>query len=231
MKLTKIISGENINLCEPNEKFALHSDWYDWFNDPNNTKYLDRGLIKNTPTDQVNFFKSITDRVVFIIQEKNNDYYIGVVSLSNINYQKKTCELAIVRDLKKNKLAHFFSSLEAISLITEYAFEKLDMRIICAVQHIELDKWQNQMELAGYKLDGILKNKFYKFGKESDIMSISCHVDDYNFLKTKRKKYWDGNALMYSRYKKLLKIENFSSKLSNFLGAEKDVYYKKIYEL
>ena len=40
MKLEVLISGENINLCKPNEKFAYESDWFDWFNDPKNTRYL-----------------------------------------------------------------------------------------------------------------------------------------------------------------------------------------------
>ena len=85
------------------------------------------------------------------------------------------------------------SSLESISLITEYTFEKMDMRIISAGQHIDLKKWQYQMELAGYKLEEIHTDKFYKFGKEADSVYIACHIKDYKHIKKNRKKLWDGN--------------------------------------
>jgi len=231
MKLKNLISGENINLCEPNEQFALESDWHSWFNDSRNTEYLDQIINKITPKDQLNYFLSIKNRLIFIIQEKNNNYFIGYVSLSNINSQKKTCEISILKDFKKNKFSHFLSSLEAIFLITEYAFEKLGMRIVYAAQHINLAKWQNQMELAGYKLEGVHEKKFYKFKKESDLISIGCHIDDFNFLKKKRGKYWDGNVLMFQRYKKLLKIEKFLDKCKKFINTEKKKYYKKIFDI
>ena len=46
MTLDVLITGENIDLCVPNEKFAYESDWFDWFNDSKNTKYLEQGLKK-----------------------------------------------------------------------------------------------------------------------------------------------------------------------------------------
>ena len=225
------ISGENINLCEPDEKFASESDWFDWFNDPKNTKYLDQGEKINTQNDQLNFFLSIKNRIVLIIQDKKSKNYVGVVSLSNINNKKKTCELAIVRDLKKSKTSSPLSSLESISFMTEHAFENMNMRIISAGQHIELENWQNQMELAGYKLEGLHSKRFYKHDNESDSVSIACHVKDYRHLKKIRGKLWDGNQKMFRRYKKLVRIEKFSKKFKKFFEKEKNKYYKKIFEL
>ena len=59
------------------------------------------------------------------------------------------------------------------------------------------------MELAGYKIEGIHKDKFFKAGEESDSVSIACNFKDYIFKK--RKKLWDSNEKMLKRYKKLLK--------------------------
>jgi len=231
INLKIFISGENVNLCKPDEKFAFESDWYNWFNDPVNIKYLDQGEKINTPEDQLKFFLSMKNRIVLIIQDKKSKNYVGVVSLSSINNKKKTCELAIVRDLKQNKFSSPLSSLESISLITEYAFEKMGIRIISAGQHIDLKKWQNQMELAGYKLEGLHTDRYYKFGKEGDTVSIACNIKDYKHLKKIRKKLWDGNQKMLKRYRKLLKIKKFSEKLSKFFETEKKQYYKKIFEL
>jgi RimJ/RimL family protein N-acetyltransferase len=231
MKLEVLISGENINLCKPNEKFALESDWFDWFNDPRNTRFLDQGVKVNTRQDQKNFFLSIKNRLVLIIQEINNNNYVGVISLSNINLDKKTCELAIVRDLKKNKLSTPLASLESVALITEYAFEKMNIRIISAGQHIGLKKWQNQMELVGYKVEGLHELRFFKNDEETDTVSIACNYKDYIILKQRRNKLWDGNEKMYKRYKKMIKIKQFSKKLAEIYNSEKKEYYDKIFNL
>ena len=54
------------------------------------------------------------------------------------------------------------SSLESFALITEHAFEKMGMKLVRGDMHRKLEKWQNQLELLGYKLEGIHKNKFIK---------------------------------------------------------------------
>lgn len=231
INIKTFISGENVNLCKPNKKFALESDWYKWFNDPLNTKYLDQGEEINTPEDQLNFFLSIKNRFILIIQDKKSKNFVGTVSLSKINDKKKTCELAIVRNLKQNKFSSPLSSLESVSLISEYAFEKMGIRIISAGQHIDLKKWQNQMELVGYKIEGIHSDRFYKFGKEADSFHIACNIKDYKQLKKIRKKLWDGNKKMLKRYKQLIKIEKFSDKFIRFFETEKKNYYKKVFEL
>ena len=231
MKLEVQISGENINLCKPNKKFAYESDWFDWFNDPRNTRYLNQGLSINTREDQKNFFLSLKNRLVLIIQEKKSKNYIGVISLSNIDIDKKTCELAIVRDLKKNKLSSPLASLEAVALITEHAFERMKMRIISAGQHIGLEKWQNQMELVGYKIEGLHELRFFKKDEETDTVSIACNYNDYKLLKSKRNKLWDGNKKMYIRYKKMRQIKPFSKILTDLYKTKKKEYYDKIFNI
>ena len=70
ISLEVFINGENINLCKPDKDFALNSDWYNWFNDPKNTKFLEQGIKKNTREDQLKFFLSIKNRLLLIIQDK-----------------------------------------------------------------------------------------------------------------------------------------------------------------
>ena len=53
--------------------------------------------------------------------------------------------------------------------MTEHAFENMNSEDYLAGQHIELEKWQNQMELAGYKLEGLHSKRFYKHDNESDL--------------------------------------------------------------
>ena len=63
--------GETVDLCIPTQEFALKSEWYNWFNKTEITKYLYQGERENTPELQLEFFKNIPkDRVVFIMQTK-----------------------------------------------------------------------------------------------------------------------------------------------------------------
>tara|TARA_Y100000590_G_C15688245_1_gene1002437 strand:+ start:890 stop:1588 length:699 start_codon:yes stop_codon:yes gene_type:complete len=232
MKLDIFISGENVDLCIPTKEFSLKSNWFSWFNDSNNTKYLEQGLYPNTREDQMKFFTNSKNRFILMISLKNKYNYIGTVSLSNINFLNKSCELAIVRDMKKNSISPILSSLESIALITQHAFEKMGMKRISAGQHRKLEKWQNQMELIGYKLEGIHKNKAVKGNNIDDTVSISCCYDDFLYLKKSRGElFWDGNDRMKTRYKKKIKLGQFSQSLKKFFEKERNKYYKKVFEL
>jgi RimJ/RimL family protein N-acetyltransferase len=227
IKLDDFIIGENINLCIPTEEFALNSDWYSWFNDKKITRYLQQGVYPNTKGDQKNFINKSDNRLVFIISNKIN--YIGTISLSNININNKTAEIALVLNTKVKY--NFFSSLESIALVTEHAFESLGLRLISAGQHIELEKWTNLMQLAGYKIEGIHKNKFIKGIEINDIVTISCCIEDYLYLKRIRGKLWDGNKNFLQRIKKMKELESYYHFLKITYNKFRKKYYKKIFEL
>ena len=200
MKLDKFIEGENLDLCIPTEKFASQSDWYSWFNNKKITKYLEQGLYPNTREEQKNFLNKSENKLILMISIKNKFDYIGTISLSNINYKKKSCEIALVLNI--NKKYNPLIPLESIALMTEHAFEKLSINLISAGQHINLHKWQNMMELVGYKLEGLHKNKFIKGIEISDTLSISCQRKDYLLLKKNRGRLWDGTIKFKNRLMK-----------------------------
>jgi hypothetical protein len=161
------------------------------------------------------------------------DNFIGVISLSSINFEKSSADIALIlnQDKKVGPVAkNFLSSLEAIALMTEHAFENLGLQRIAAGQTIELDKWQNLMEITGYKIEGINKNKFVKGLKRKNVMMISCSIDDYLYLKNKRGKLWDNSELMFKRIKKLPKTSALN-KVKNILNELDNNYYKKIFNL
>ena len=82
------IKGETIDLCVPTLDFTRSSIWYNWFNEPKITRYLNQGLLPNTKEMQEHWFKSQTkDRLILILSTKNK-VYKGVVSLSSIDLKK-----------------------------------------------------------------------------------------------------------------------------------------------
>lgn len=229
LNLDKFISGENLDLCIPTEEFAEKSNWYTWFNDQNTTKYLDKGLYPNTKNDQKKFLNETKNKIVLIIKKKKTDDYIGTVSLSNINHEKKVCDIALVFDL--NKTYNLLTALESIALLSEHAFEKLGIKRISAGQHIKLRNWQKMMELVGYKLEGIHEKKFRKGNEVSNSITISFLFEDYEKLKKKRGKLYDGNLMFMKRIRSKKKIIPYIDLLENFFENKRKDYYNKIFKL
>jgi RimJ/RimL family protein N-acetyltransferase len=229
LNLDKFISGENLDLCIPTEDFAENSNWYTWFNNQNTTKYLEQGLYPNTKKEQKKFLNESRDRIILIIKKKDSNDYIGTISLSNINHEKKICDIALVFDL--NKTYNLLTALESIALVTEHAFEKLGIKRISAGQHIKLSNWQQMMELVGYKLEGIHIKKFIKGNEVSNSVSISCLFEDYEKLKKLRGKLYDGNLMTMNRIRKKKKIVPYIDLLDNFYKKQRKIYYNKIFKL
>ena len=135
-KLDNFMLGENINLKIPNLKFVKNSNWYKFFNSKKNTKFLQHGIFTNTLKDQVSFFESSlkNKKIILAIFDKRDDF-IGAISLKLINFYQSSAEIALIlnQDSSVGKVSkNFFSSLEAISLMTEHAFENLSIKRIYA---------------------------------------------------------------------------------------------------
>jgi len=232
--LDTFIEGETINLKIPNSDFVKNSNWYKILNSKRNTKFLEHGLFPNTLKEQISFFENSKEnnRIILIIFDKKNNF-IGVINLSSINFKKSSADIALIlnQDKKIGSVAiNFLSSLEAIALVTEHAFENLGLKRIAAGQSIKLDRWQNLMEITGYKIEGINKNKFVKGLNCENVMMISCSINDYLYLKKKRGKLWDGSAKMLKRVKKLPKFTALI-KIKNTRNDLNKNYYKKIFNL
>ncbi len=232
--LDNFLTGDKIDLKIPTIEFAKNSNWYQLINSKKNNRYLAHGVFPNTKDDQVEFLKNSKKqgRLVFIVTDKSNNF-IGVINLSNINLEKKSAEIALIVNLDK-KVAHVsnnvLSSLESISLVTTHAFENLDINRITAGQSISLHKWQNLMELCGYKIEGINKKGVLKNNNFTDAIVISCQREDYEFLKKKRGSLWDSSENMLRRIKKLPKETAFYKVRKSFQEIQKN-YYEKIFKL
>ena len=159
------IEGTTVDLCVPTEDIAYHSNWYNFFNQKTITKLLEPSLFPNTREDQVEFFKSekaSKKRLLLLIVTKKNRLMKGVISLSKINFEKNTADLALVLDDRIAPKSTRLASLESVALITEHAFEVMRLDRIYARQSRFLESWQRRMELLGYRVEGIHKSDFYE---------------------------------------------------------------------
>ena len=192
------ICGELVDLCSPDTSEITIDKWFRWFNDKSITKYLHQGVFPNTYQEQLKFVNDTLNdkhRILTLITKKNSNKYIGVCSLSNINYRTLECHFSLIAAEKSNM--PFLGSLEAKSLLTQHAFEVLGMKRIYSDQSIELRKWQMIQILLGYQLEGIKRSNFRKGMFVSDSYFSSCILEDYLHIKELRNgSYWPGRRKM-----------------------------------
>ena len=232
-KLKVLLKGQIINLCKPTNQFAGGDIWYKWLNQPMIIRNLEERYkkTKNTKKKQIDFFKNQKKkRKIFIISTKNH-VYKGVVSLSYIDYKKKTCDIALITDSTIEPHLAPYAGLEAIAILSEYAFFKLKMRKIHGVGKINLRGWQQRMELLGYKLNYLLNENDTNSKLKNELSyDISLLYDDFKLLKKKRGKLWDDINMMKSRISKLPK-NSFLDNFKKFLIDNKKKYYNELFKL
>lgn len=225
------IPGELVDLAIPTEDFAGGDTWYKWSNNTSMNKYLEQGVFPNTKSSQIKFFKSIgEDRLALIVQNKKG-IPIGIVSLSYIDYKKRMCDFAIVIDSKVDHSIAGYAALEASARIVQHGFEALGVKRINAGQHIDLFRWQQRLELIGFRFEGHHKNKFVKGNHIADSITIALIYDDfYGLIKNRGGNLWDSSEEMKKRIQALPK-ESIRSKFLKEFSVEMEDYYKLIHKL
>ncbi|MCB0393244.1 MAG: GNAT family N-acetyltransferase [Bdellovibrionales bacterium] len=230
-KLKSFITGESINLCVPTSEFALNSEWYNWVNRPENSRFLmGRGMFPNTPEDQLKFFEQEKDRRVLLIVEHKGEY-IGVVSLSGVNHVTLSADLAIVIDGSRFPLETPFIALETAALMTTHGFETVGLKRIHSGQHVQLKGWGQRKELIGYRVEGILRNYFRRGTEVADVISSAITIGDYQNIKELRGgKLWDSKEKMIARIAKLPR-DKFFDQVNEFLATTGGKYYDEVFKL
>lgn len=225
------LPGELVDLVVPNER-AIHVDgWYDWFNDQELTRHMERGMFPQSPLQQEQFLAQLRasqDRLALMIKPKDEDRVVGIVSLSKISRVKRQADFAMVVARRSKEFKSNFWGMEAKSLMTEHAFETLGLERINSYQSIALKDWQRWQILLGYKMEGILRQAFHKGYKTYDVMVSGCLLEDYVQLREMRNgRLWPGYAKIMDLIRHLPK-ESLEEKLNRLLSETVAQHYASI---
>jgi len=179
------IKGMLIYLRKPDIQADVYEgDWHEWFNDREITKYLVHGILPVSKEDQAKIVQEGIDNpntLLLSIVDCNSDKHIGVISLKSIDLINRTAEIAIVIGFEKIPGA----ALEAMALMTEHAFERLNLNRLYAGQHEGLWKWVNALELIGYRIEGYRRQGGIR-GMAYDIVLTGITAEDYFRIKKER---------------------------------------------
>lgn len=174
------IKGDLIDLVCLNEEIVEKSNWYNWFNDEENMKYMQKHYYPNTKTKQMNFYKNEIENNVSklqlgIVNKKDNEL-IGVISLNGIDFFNKECEISGLISEKKYQNFKYF--LEACRLLIKHAFDTLNMHRIYGGSIIkEVDEMF--CRVLGFTHEGIRRKSVYKNGTYHDAYCHSILREEY----------------------------------------------------
>ena len=204
------ISGETIDLCVPNIRAIKEDGWTDWFNKVETLKATQHGIFPNYETSQLSFLESLPSdktKIVLLICEKITNKAVGVISLKEINFQKRSAKIAINVSSRSGHTIHPLSSLEAMALITQHGFEELGMlRIYGDQAYPLLLSWNKLLELIGFKPEGITRKSFVRGSNVQDSVLIACHFDFFMIIKQLRGSLWGSSKEIRKLIKRQPKI-------------------------
>lgn len=186
-EVTAFLVGKYVYLRPPDvEKDVIKGRWAGWFNDKKTTRYLGQGVYPNTVQKQIEFvegLKNDSSRVVLCIVDIANDKHIGVVSLSGIDMLNRKASISIVIGERTYPPA---APLEAMALMTEYGFDRLNLNKINAGQCTSLWIWVNTLELIGYRMEGYNEAVMVRDGKVHDGVYTGMSAERFYELKNRR---------------------------------------------
>ena len=173
------LDGGDIYLRALNEN-DIQGNSYSWSNDPIVTKFRNRGIFPNTLEKQEKYYRSLIDSdtdVIFAIIEKVTCQHIGCVRLQGINWVHSSTELGIVIG-EKDFWGKGYGKV-AWNLITHYGFDFLNLHHIYAVIFKENTASIKSAEASGFRIDGELRDMFFKNGKYHSALFMSVLKNEF----------------------------------------------------
>ena len=167
------IKGETIDLVVLTSEIVEKTNWYNWFNDEENTRHMQQHYYPNSKELQLKFFKEEIEgndkKLQLGIYHKKDKYLIGTISLNNIDFQHRKCQISGFIGEKKHQTLKPF--LEANKLLIKHAFEQLNMnRIYGGSLNKEVADFF--IKLLKFKSEGILIDDVYKNNQWNNVYLI-----------------------------------------------------------
>ncbi|MFY8001003.1 MAG: GNAT family N-acetyltransferase [Candidatus Kapaibacteriota bacterium] len=166
------IHGQQIylRLLTPHD---VNSDYVAWMNDNEITQYLEARWSIHTETTIRTFVQDICDSsndYLFGIFLKNTDQHIGNIKIGNINQRHRYGDVGLIIGDRASWGKGIAS--EAISLVTRYGFEELNLHKLFAGMYEQNVGSYKAFIKAGYQDAGRYKAHFFYQGHYVDALWV-----------------------------------------------------------
>lgn len=180
------LKGNIINLRKINlDRDITNGSWHTWFNDIKTTKFLEHGIFPVSREEEVEIVKrEIANKKTLILSVVNkiDGKAVGVISLKDIDYINKRAEIGIVMGFDRVP----GGALEAMTLITEHGFKRLNLNKVYCGQYEGLWKWVDILSLVGFKIEGFKREQAFRDGKPIDVFITGVTSNDFFTLEKER---------------------------------------------
>src|SRR5947209_10286716 len=170
------IVGERIYLrpLEPAQDNHLYSTW---MNDEEIRRYFSIYPTSDTRgRERLDQLYKDGKHIIFGVVQKSDNQLIGMVGLKDINYVNQTAEFYNIIDPSAWGKGY---GTESTRLMFHYGFMELNLNRIQTQDMEENIGGQRADEKAGMKLDGILRQVIFRFGKYHDVRVYSILRSEY----------------------------------------------------
>lgn len=172
------IAGQNVDLTVLTEEDARDSSWFDWFNDPRATRYLQKHHFPNSREEQVEYFLTSvigqTERIQLGLQVSGD--LVGVISLNDIEWINRKAEISLVIGSEQHRRMKV--SLEAMSLLIAHGFDTLNLHRIYGGT-IASDWATLLVRALGFRSEGVFRGDVYKDGCYCDVYFVGLLKEEF----------------------------------------------------
>lgn len=152
----------------------LNGPYLKWMTDETITQYLESRFFPYSREQLGTYIKHLeqdSGTVFLAIIYKANNSHIGNIKLGPINWIHRRADIGILIG-EKNYWGQGLGT-EAISLISEYAFKKLNLHKLTASSYDINPGSVRIFEKAGFKQEAVLKQQFFCQGKFVDQICLA----------------------------------------------------------
>lgn len=152
-----------------------------WLNDPKVNSCLETRFVPQSLDSIRSYWHDHRDDVNspwFAMQVADNGLHIGNIKLGPINWLHRRADISLFignRDFWGKGYA-----AEAISLISQWAFQELDLKKLTAGIYSANMASRRSFEKAGYELEATLKEEFFYRGKHIDAWRMCLLRENWN---------------------------------------------------
>ncbi|MEW5948519.1 MAG: GNAT family protein [Thermodesulfobacteriota bacterium] len=154
--------------------------WFDWFNDPQVTEHMNKGIFPNTRKAQEEYFDTVTrsrSDIQLGIVLKESDRLIGIIGIHKIDWVSRHGDISIVvgdENCRGKGIA-----TESVSLIVKHAFMKMNLRRLTAGTPESNIGCRRCFEKNGFVLEGVKRKHLFSNGAYIDVCFFGLLREDW----------------------------------------------------
>lgn len=158
-----------------------NENYLNWMNDSEVNKYLESRFTTHSIDslkDFVNSMNNSENNILFAIIDKSSDKHIGNIKLGNIHPVHKYADIGLIIG-EKNCWGKGIGT-KSIQLVTDYAFNKLNLRkVIAGVYEYNIGSIR-AFEKCGFKRAYVKKDTYFFEGNYIDAIVFELYNKDFD---------------------------------------------------